>query len=176
MKKIYIRYVGLLAVILTFSTYAGIYKILNKDGSVTYTDIPSLNSNTIKPDHSEINLQKEAAELINQLKDQQSIIKKTPPLKKESIKKRFATQREGLAAAKEELTRSIQHPRTVPAIVITPDGESYTASLPLYPGYERKIHQLQEKIAQYEKNIQLLQHDLIYTDTPTSQKTFISNN
>lgn len=166
-----IRWAILMLSLLATPAIAALYKIVSSDGSVTYSDVPPSPPNEIafasakqKSSEDTRSISEQAAsELMNQIRNMKTneLLRRKNYTQSDHLKKLILLEQENLNTAKAELTRRIERPRTVRAVVINPDGESQPGYLPLYSSSHRRIQELQEKINLHQQNIVILQQRLM---------------
>jgi hypothetical protein len=155
----------LLALIASPSAFAEIYKHVDADGRVTYSNIKSKGSTRLEidPDANNISNDRAKAKINNTANKRTATPDSFPRVDKDTQNQRDSKRRSILQgeldaekAALEEAKKAYAEGESNPEVYRTASGQTFRN----VPKFEAKMKGLKENVDNHEKNIELLQKEL----------------
>lgn len=136
--------------------YAEVYKIVDEDGRVTYTNVPTKGAKKIEIDPPPPTSSQPLRETVRTPADFPRVDKQTQnsrdSKRKEILREELATEKKALEEAKKAYAEGEANPEVYRA----PNGRTFRN----VPMFEEKMKRLQADVDAHQKNVELLQKEL----------------
>lgn len=162
MKKLLCALAGLA---ISVSAHAEIYKYVDSEGHVTYSNVPTKGAVkldleppvTSTPAPAKGNKSATPANFPRVDKSEQ---KQRDAKRRQILEDELAAEKQALEEAKKNLAEGESDPETFKTTVTGKDGKPVTVTRRNVAKYQEKIEKLQEDVSVHEKNIELLEKEL----------------